>query len=106
MTLNRHKHHYSDSLDRRVNQLGKLINRTPGVCLLIKVFQAWFQEYMLNHLTSLAMSSSVLEALPGKLDIKRHSPINLYLLFDCTAVEATVTKNPQNLYNRHICKHL
>ena len=30
---------------------------------------------------SLAMSTSVLKALPGKLDIKRHSPSILYLLY-------------------------
>ena len=35
---------------------------------------------MLNCSASLAMSTSVLEALPGKLDIKRHSPSFLYLL--------------------------
>ena len=35
---------------------------------------------MLNRSASLAMSTSVLKALPGKLDIKRHSPSNLYLL--------------------------
>ena len=29
---------------------------------------------MLNPSASLAMSTSVLEALPGKLDIKKHSP--------------------------------
>ena len=29
---------------------------------------------MLNRSASLAMSISVLKALPGKLDIKRHSP--------------------------------
>ena len=34
---------------------------------------------MLNHSASLAMSTSVLKALPGKLDIKRHSPSILYL---------------------------
>ena len=34
---------------------------------------------MLNLLASLAMSTNVLEALPGKLDIKRHSPSILYL---------------------------
>ena len=31
---------------------------------------------------SLAMSTSVLKALPGKLDIKRHSPSILYVYFD------------------------
>ena len=35
---------------------------------------------MLNRPASLAMSLSVLKALPGKLDIKRHSPCILYLL--------------------------
>ena len=34
----------------------------------------------MTHLTaSLAMSTSVLKALPGKLDIKRHSSSNLYV---------------------------
>ena len=34
---------------------------------------------MLNCLASLAMSTRVLKALPGKLDIKRHSPYILDL---------------------------
>ena len=34
---------------------------------------------MLNHLASLGMSTSILKALPGKLDIKRHSPGILYI---------------------------
>ena len=40
---------------------------------------------MLNRSASLAMSTSVLKALPGKLDIKRHSPSILYIyyLFGC-----------------------
>ena len=33
----------------------------------------------MNCSASLAMSTSVLEALPGKLDIKRHSPSILYI---------------------------
>ena len=33
---------------------------------------------MLNSSASLAMSTCVLKALPGKLDIKRHSPSILY----------------------------
>ena len=38
---------------------------------------------MLNRSASLAMSTSILKALPDKLDIKRHSPIILYVyLFD------------------------
>ena len=38
---------------------------------------------MLNRSASLAMSTSIIKALPGKLDIKRHSPSILYLS-DCT----------------------
>ena len=34
---------------------------------------------MLNRSASLAMSTSVLKALPGKLDIKRHLPSILYV---------------------------
>ena len=34
---------------------------------------------MMNRSASLAISTSVLKALPGKLDIKRHSPSILYL---------------------------
>ena len=36
---------------------------------------------MLNRSASLAMSTSILKALPSKLDIKRHSPSILYLTF-------------------------
>ena len=35
---------------------------------------------MLNRSASLAMSTSVLKALPGKLDIKRHSLSIIYIL--------------------------
>ena len=40
--------------------MSKLINRVPGLRLLISA--------------SLAMSTGILKALPGKLDIKRHEP--------------------------------
>ena len=36
---------------------------------------------MLNRSASLVMSTSVLKALPGKLDIKIHSPSILYILY-------------------------
>ena len=39
---------------------------------------------MLNRSASLAMSTCVLKALPGKLDIKRHSPSIHYIWYiDC-----------------------
>ena len=49
----------------------KLINRIPGSRLLIS---------SLPGSSSLTMSTSVFEALPGKIDIKRHSPSILYIL--------------------------
>ena len=40
---------------------------------------------MLNRLASLAMSTSVLKALPGKLDIKRHSlKYSLLISVECS----------------------
>ena len=49
---------------------------------------------MLNRSASLAMSTCVLKALPGKLDIKRHSPsilfIQVSLRFECTLIEQNV----------------
>ena len=42
---------------------------------------------MLNRSASLAMSTSVLKALPGKLDIKRHSPGILYVSDLCQAFD-------------------
>ena len=54
--------------------MGQLINRIPGSRLLI---------------SSLTMSTCVLKALPGKLDIKRHSPSILYVLFCQPRVKVT-----------------
>ena len=60
--------------------MGKLINRIPGSRLLISSsgYQARLCECMLNRSVSLAMSTSILKALPGKRDIKRHSHSILY----------------------------
>ena len=46
-----------------------------------QVYQARLWERTLNCSASLAKSTSVLKALPGKFDIKRHRPSFLYLLF-------------------------
>ena len=61
--------------------MGKLINRIPGSLLLISSLpgSALRMHCILNRSASLAMSTSVLKALPGKLDIKRHSPSILYI---------------------------
>ena len=70
--------------------MGKLINRIPGSRLLISSLPG---SALRTHVESLgkprdvnkrsqsrrAMSTCVLKALPGKLDIKRHSPSILYI---------------------------
>ena len=56
---------------------------------------------MLNRSASLAMSTCVLKALPGKLDIKRHSPSILYIVY-CLAHCSMITKvtvNVTTVYN-------
>ena len=50
--------------------MGKLINRIPGSCLLI--------PSLLGSALRTHVLRSVLKALPGKLDIKRHSSSILY----------------------------
>ena len=51
---------------------------------------------MLNRSASLAMSTSVLKALPGKLDIKRHSSSILYVMadFQSAPYNPFVTRHP------------
>ena len=45
---------------------------------------------MLNRSASLAVSKSFLEALPGKVDIKRHSPSLVFsiYIFICNSVKS------------------
>ena len=60
--------------------MGKLINRIPGFRLLISSLPG---KALRTHVESLGKprdSTSVLKALPGKLDNKRHSPSILYNL--------------------------
>ena len=69
--------------------MGKLINRIPGSRLLISSCQQ-------------AMSTSVLKALPGKLDIKRHSPSILYIQVSvkCTFREGSDQSDIGHLHNQ------
>ena len=55
--------------------MGKLINRIPGSRILISSLPG---SALGTHVTSLG-KPRLLKALPGKLDIKRHSPSILYL---------------------------
>ena len=64
-------------------RVNKLVNRQIEyqVCIFWSQFyQAGLRDCMLNRSASLAMSTCVLKALPGKLDIKRHSPSILFVL--------------------------
>ena len=54
----------------------KLINRILGECLLISSLPS---SALRTHVESTHDSTRILEALPGKLDIKRHSPRILYI---------------------------
>ena len=51
----------------------KVINRIPGSRLLISSLPGWPSRMHVELLGKLRNSTSVLEALPGKLDIKRKS---------------------------------
>ena len=64
------------SLVYRVNQL---INRIPGSPLSISSLPGRASRMHVEWLGKPRDSTSILEALPGKLDIKRHSPSILYV---------------------------
>ena len=52
---------------------------------------------MLNRSASLAMSSSVLKASPGKLDIKRYSPSILYISASLAMSTSVLKASPGKL---------
>ena len=80
MTLIRHETHNDITITSlKSESTCKLINRIPGLCLLYQVYQARLRERILNSSASLMMSTSILDTLPGKLDIKRCAPGILYL---------------------------
>ena len=58
-----------------------LINRIPALRLLISSLPGLASRTHVESLDKPPDSTSLLEALPGKLDIKRHSPSILYLYF-------------------------
>ena len=69
LTLNQHKiEKYVIITSLKCETMGKLINRIPGSRLLISSLPG---SALRKHVES-AMSTSVLKALPVKLDIKGH----------------------------------
>ena len=81
MTLNQHKkiENYVIITSLKSETMGKLINRIPGSRLLISSLPGSALRTPLESLGKLEMSTSILKALPGHFDIKRHSPSILYL---------------------------
>ena len=59
--------------------MGKLINRIPGLCVMMSSLPGSASRLHVETLGKPLDSTSVLKALPGKLDIKRHSPSVFYL---------------------------
>ena len=79
MTLNRHENqqlHHNASL--KSEQTCKLINRIPGSRVLISSLPGSASRMHVESLCKPRDSTSILEAMPGKLDNKRHSPSILY----------------------------
>ena len=80
MTLNQQKiENYFIIASMTSETMGYLINRIPGSCLLISSIPG---SALRTHVESLGKPGNVnnlLKALPGKLDIKRHSPSILYI---------------------------
>ena len=79
----------------------KLINRIPGSRLLISCLPGLALRMHVESLASLAMSTSVLKALPGKLDIKRHSPSILYICVSLSVKYIVPDSNSLKVLARH-----
>ena len=62
--------------------MGKLINKIPGLCLLISSSPGSASRKHLKSPGKPGDSTSVLEALPGKHDSKRHSSSILHIKFN------------------------
>ena len=79
-TLNQHKNrNYAIIASFKSETMGNLIKRIPGLRLLVSILPGSTLRTFVESLASLAMSTSVLKALPGKLDIKRLSSSILYI---------------------------
>ena len=69
----------------------------PGSRLWISSLPGSASRTHVELLGKLAMSTSILEALPGKLDIKRHSPSILYVYLIILKAAQSVTFDLQIL---------
>ena len=62
--------------------MGKLINRIPGSHLLISCLPGSALRMNDESLGKSRDSTSILKALPGKLEIKRHLVFSIYWISD------------------------
>ena len=58
--------------------MDKLINRIPGLRLLVSCLQRTAMRMHVESLGKPRNVTSILKALPGKLDIKRRDPVIHY----------------------------
>ena len=94
MTLNPHKKidNYVIIASLKIEPMGKLINRIPVSRLLISSFPGLAMRTHVKSRGKPRHLTSVLKALPGKLDIKRHSPSTLDSGNDNDGVEELIRK--------------
>ena len=78
MTLNQHEN-YVIIASLKIETISKLINRNLGSRLLISSLPGSALRTLVESLGKPRNVNNVLKALPGKLDIKRHSPSILYI---------------------------
>ena len=80
MTLNQHKiENNAIAASLKSKTMGNLINIIPGSRLLISSLPGSALRTLFESLGKPRDVKSVLKALPGKLDIKRHSSSILYI---------------------------
>ena len=81
MTMNRHNiDNYVIIINLKSKPLCKLINKIPGLRLLISSLPGWALKMHVGLLSKLHDSTSIFKAFPGNFDIKRKSPSIIYLL--------------------------
>ena len=80
MTLNQQKIYKNAIIASLESEtMGKLINKIPGSWFLIQSLPGYDLRMLVESLGKLAMSTSILKALPGKLDMERFSPSIFYI---------------------------
>ena len=96
----KNKKKYAIIASFKLKQMGKLINRIPGSRLLLSTLPGSALRTDVDRSASLAISTSVLKALPGKLEFKRRSPSILYISFQLTSYRYFITKKVKYIWDQ------